>query len=107
MYFSGVHFNICDVFKVSVGKFFSENIQPTFQVSNRTPSNRTESHQVIDIPLSNVVPIPNDAQPECLDTSPCPEQRNITHPSIIITYDSSCQAYRGLEFKGRYVDCYV
>ena len=107
MYFSGVHFNMFNIFKVSVGKFFTEDIQSTFQVSSRTHSNRTGYDQVIDIPLRDVVPLHNDAQPGYQDPGLCPGQRNIIPLSMIIIYDSSGHAYQGFRFKGIYVDRYV
>jgi hypothetical protein len=94
MHFSGVHFNILNLFKVSVGKFSAQDIQPAFQTTNRTYPNRTEYAQIIDIPLHNRI------------QSGYEEQRLIRPLSMIITYDSFGYTHQCLGFKGIYVDRY-
>src|SRR3990170_8118024 len=100
MHFSGVHFNILNLFKVSVGKFSAQDIQPTFQTANMTYPNRTGYDQITDIPLHNRFQFYHDAQ------SGYEEQRYIRPLSTIITYDSFGYTHQCLGFKGIYVDRY-
>jgi hypothetical protein len=98
MHFSGVHFNILNLFKVSVGKFSAHNIQPPFETSNKACPDGAGYDQISDIPLSNRL---NNTIPSGYE-----EQRHIRSLSTIITYDSSGYSHQCPGFKGIYVDRY-
>jgi hypothetical protein len=100
MHFSGVHFNICNIFKISAGKFSTHDVQPPFQTLGRTCPERTGYDQMNDMPLLNRLQFSNDIQ------SGFEDQRNMRPLSMIITYDSSCRTHADLGFKGIFVDRY-
>jgi hypothetical protein len=107
MYFSGVHFNILDLFKVSVGKFSAWYIQPTFQTSHKAYSDRAGHDQLSDIPLSNSLKVYNAIPLGYEDYNVCQEQRHIKSLSMIHTYNYSGHINQSFQTKGIYVDQYV
>jgi hypothetical protein len=100
MHFSGVHFNIFNIFKISAGKFSTQDIQPPFQTFGRTRPEGTGYDQMNYMPLLNRLQFSNDIQ------SGFEDQRNMRLLSMIITYDSSCRTHADLGFKGIFVDRY-
>jgi len=107
MHFSGVHFNILNLFKVSVGKFSAHNIQPPFQTSNKAYPDRAGHDQISDILLSNRLKGYNTIPIGYEDQNLCQEQRHIESLSMIYTYNSSGHIHQSYELKGIYVDQYV
>jgi hypothetical protein len=107
MHFSGVHFNILNLFKVSVGKFFAQDSQTPFRTSNKNYFDRTGYYdQINDVPIQNRLEFYNNIQSGYEDQRICLEQRHIRPLSMIITYDSFGQAHHDTGFKGIYVDRY-
>jgi hypothetical protein len=100
MQFSGVHFNILNLFKVSVGKFSAHDMQPAFQTLHKTYPDGTGYNQITNIPLSNRLQCYNSIQ------SGYEDQIHIRSLSMIITYDSSGHTHHDTGFKGIYVDLY-
>jgi hypothetical protein len=100
MHFSGVHFNICNIFKISAGKFSTQDIQLPVQTFGRACPERTAYDQMTDMRLFNRLQFSNEIQSRFED------QRNMRPLSMIITYDSSCRTHSDLGSKGIFVDRY-
>jgi hypothetical protein len=103
MHFSGVHFNILNLFKVSVGKFSAQDVRTPFHAANRNYPDRTGYDEIA---LQNRLEFYNDIQSGYEDQRICPEQKHIRLLPVITTYDSFGQAYHDTGFKGIYIDLY-